>query len=274
MRMNLHLVSDSTGETVRSISRACMAQFEGVEVDEHIWPLVRSEAHLISLIDEVEAKPGVILYTLVDPKLSEAIKRETTRRQIPCIPVLEPVIGSLARHLGIEAKGLPGRQHVLDAEYFGRIDAMQFALAHDDGQATWNLDQADVVLLGVSRTSKSPTCVYLANRGVKAANVPFVPGVALPDSLMGLDPARGPLVVGLTKDPARLVQIRRNRLRMLKEDADTDYVDIDTVKAEVNACRRLCAQKGWPVIDVTRRSIEETATTILTYLDRRERVHG
>lgn len=274
MRMNLHLVSDSTGETVRSISRACMAQFEGVEVDEHIWPLVRSQAHLVSLMDEVEAKPGVVLYTLVDPDLSETIKRETTRRQIPCIPVLEPVITSLARHLGVEAKGLPGRQHVLDAEYFGRIDAMQFALAHDDGQATWNLDQADVVLIGVSRTSKSPTCVYLANRGVKAANVPFVPGVALPDSLMALDPASGPLVVGLTKDPARLVQIRRNRLRMLKEDGDSDYVDIDTVKAEVNACRRLCAEKGWPVIDVTRRSIEETATTVLTHLNRRGRGHG
>lgn len=269
MRINLHLVSDSTGETVHSIYRACMAQFEGVDVAEHSWPLIRTKPQLIKILDSLAEAPGVILYTLVDPELASSMKRECALRKIPCIPVLDPVIGSLSRFFGVKAKGQPGRQHVLDAEYFGRIDAMQFALAHDDGQATWNLGEADVVLIGVSRTSKSPTCLYLANRGVKAANVPFVPGVAVPDSLLNLDPKTGPLVVGLTKDPERLVQIRRNRLRMMAESDDTDYVDLETVRAEVTSCRRLCNDKGWVVIDVTRRSIEETATTIMTYLNRR-----
>jgi len=269
MRINLHLVSDSTGETVHSIYRACMAQFEGVDVAEHSWPLIRTKPQLVKILDSLVEAPGVILYTLVDPELASSMKRECALRKIPCIPVLDPVIGSLSRFFGVKAKGQPGRQHVLDAEYFGRIDAMQFALAHDDGQATWNLGEADVVLIGVSRTSKSPTCLYLANRGIKAANVPFVPGVAVPESLLSLDPETGPMVVGLTKDPERLVQIRRNRLRMMAESDDTDYVDLETVRAEVTACRRLCNEKGWVVIDVTRRSIEETATTIMTHLNRR-----
>ena len=274
MKINLHLVSDSTGETVHSIYRACMAQFEGVEVVEHMWPLTRTEAQLRKVLSAAETGQGVILYTLVDPDLAEVMKRESAIRKLSAIPVLDPVISSLARYFGVEAKGLPGRQHALDAEYFGRIDAMQFALAHDDGQATWNLAEADVILIGVSRTSKSPTCLYLANRGVKAANVPFVPGVALPDNLLAMDGKTGPLIVGLTKDPERLIQIRRNRLRLMSESDDTDYVDLETVRAEVTACRRLCTDHGWHVIDVTRRSIEETATTVTTFLNRRSTARG
>src|SRR5208282_3543292 len=182
--------------------------------------------------------------------------------------VLDPIMGSLASYLGLRSRNLPGRQHELDAEYFSRIDAMQFVLSHDDGQATWDLDHADVVLVGVSRTSKTPTCIYLANRGIKAANVPIVPGVQLPHELAE---ARHPLIVGLTKDPVRLVQIRRNRMRLLNEVETTDYTDLETVKQELAAARRLFTEHSWPVIDVTRRSIEETAASIMQlYADRRK----
>jgi regulator of PEP synthase PpsR (kinase-PPPase family) len=182
--------------------------------------------------------------------------------------VLDPVIGALASHLGRQSRGLPGQQHLLDNEYFARIDAMTFALNHDDGQSSWGLNDADVVLVGVSRTSKTPTCIYLANRGIKAANVPIVPGVALPPEL---GEAKRPLVVGLTNDPERLIQVRRNRLSMLHQDESTDYTDIEAVRSEVQQARRLFAQNHWPVIDVSRRSIEETAASILKLLARR---HG
>jgi hypothetical protein len=163
---------------------------------------------------------------------------------------------------------VPGKQHLLDNEYFARIDAMSFALTHDDGQSPWGLDEADVVLVGVSRTSKTPTCLYLANRGIKAANVPYVPGVPLPPELII---AKHPLIVGLTNDPERLIQIRRNRLSMLHHDGSTDYTDLDAVRAEVREARRVFAEHHWQVIDVTRRSIEETAAAIMKLLARR---HG
>jgi regulator of PEP synthase PpsR (kinase-PPPase family) len=175
------------------------------------------------------------------------------------------VIGALGTYLGMQSRGLPGRQHELDAEYFSRIDAMSFALSHDDGQSSQNYGDADVILVGVSRTSKTPTCIYLANRGIKAANVPVVPGCPLPSELLM---AKRPLIVGLTKDPIQLVQIRRNRLHMLAHADETDYVDPEVVKREVAAARRLCTEHGWPVIDVSRRSIEETAATIIQMLAR------
>jgi regulator of PEP synthase PpsR (kinase-PPPase family) len=187
------------------------------------------------------------------------------RLQVPCIPVLDPVIMALASHLGMQAQGLPGRQHELDAEYFGRIDAMNFALSHDDGQSAQDYDLADVILVGVSRTSKTPTCIYLANRGIKAANVPIVPGCPVPPELLT---ARRPMVVGLTKDPAQLVQVRRNRLHLLSQAEDTDYVDPEVVRKEVAQARRLCAENNWTVLDVTRRSIEETAASIIQMLNK------
>ena len=178
------------------------------------------------------------------------------------------MIGALAAYLGRESRGMPGKQHLLDSEYFARIDAMTFAINHDDGQSSWGINDADVCLVGVSRTSKTPTCLYLANRGVKAANVPFVPGVSLPPELMT---AEKPLIVGLTNDPERLIHLRRNRLSMLDHNEATDYTDLDAVKAEVREARRVFAERHWPVIDVTRRSIEETASSIYKLLMRR---HG
>jgi hypothetical protein len=219
------------------------------------------------VIAGVEAYPGLVLFTLVNDALRQVLQEGCRRLQVPVIPVLDPVIGALAAHLGRQSRGLPGQQHLLDSEYFARIDAMTFAIAHDDGQSTWGLDNADVCLVGVSRTSKTPTCLYLANRGIKAANIPFVPGVPLPPEVLR---ATRPLIVGLTNDPERLILLRRNRLTMLDHDTETDYTDIEAVRAEVREARRIFAEQHWPVIDVTRRSIEETAAAISKLLARRQ----
>ena len=262
---HLHLVSDATGETINSVARACLVQFEGIEPVEHTWSLIRTPGQMEKVIGGIAAHPGPVLFTMVNDQLRTLLQDGCRRLQLPCIPVLDPVIGALGSYLGMQSVGLPGRQHELDAEYFSRIDAMSFALSHDDGQASYNYDNADVILVGVSRTSKTPTCIYLANRSIKAANVPIVPGCPLPPELMS---TRRPLIVGLTKDPAQLVQIRRNRLAMLSHSDTTDYVDPEVVRQEVAIARRLCTENRWPVIDVTRRSIEETAATIIQMLAR------
>ena len=267
-RFHLHLVSDSTGETVHSVARACLVQFDDAQAVEHVWSMVRTRSQIERIIAGVEANPGVVLFTLVSDQLRQLLQQGCRRLQVPAIPVLDPVIGALASYLHRESRGVPGKQHLLDSEYFARIDAMTFALNHDDGQSGWGLDDADVCLVGVSRTSKTPTCLYLANRGVKAANVPFVPGVPLPPELIN---AKRPLIVGLTNDPERLIQLRRNRLSMLHHDETTDYTDGEAVRAEVREARRVFTERHWPVIDVTRRSIEETAAAILKLLSRR---HG
>jgi regulator of PEP synthase PpsR (kinase-PPPase family) len=270
MKFHLHLVSDATGETIHSVARACLSQFEGVEPIEHNWALVRTHSQIAKIIAAAEDSPGVVMFTLVNEELREALIDGCRKLQIPCIAVLDPVIATLGNFLGTKAKGTPGRQHIMDAEYFGRIDAMTFALHHDDGQAVQGLQDAEIVLVGVSRTSKTPTCIYLANRGIKAANIPMVPGVPLPEEVTKFRNKPGePLVVGLTKDPARLVQVRRNRLQMLSQDSNTDYVDLESVREEVATARRLCTKYNWPVIDVTRRSIEESAAAILQLYERR-----
>ncbi|MEE8532743.1 MAG: pyruvate, water dikinase regulatory protein [Alphaproteobacteria bacterium] len=265
-RFHLHLVSDATGETINSVARAAVAQFADVEAVEHFWSLVRTVKQIDNVLDGVDANPGVVMYTLVDAALRDRLEEGCRRLQVPSVPLLEPVIAVLSNHLGIEARGLPGRQHALDAEYFTRIDAMHFVLSHDDGQMLQDLNDADVVLVGVSRTSKTPTCFYLANRGIKAANVPLVPRVGLPPALEALDT---PLVVALTVTPERLVEIRRNRLRTLNQEEETDYIDLEQVTEEVLTARRTYAKHRWPVIDVTRRSIEEIAAAILQHMARR-----
>ena len=266
-RFHLHLVSDATGDTVHSVARACLVQFEGAEAIEHIWSMVRTKSQIERVIAGVEANPGLVLYTLVNETLRQPLVDGCRRVQVPAIPVLDPVIGALGAYLGRQSRGLPGQQHLLDREYFARIDAMTFALAHDDGQSAWGLNEADVILVGVSRTSKTPTCIYLANRGIKAGNIPVVPGMPLPPELFA---ATRPLIVGLTNDPERLIQVRQNRLTMLHQDDRTDYTDVEAVRREVAQARRLFAEHHWPVIDVTRRSIEETAAAILKLLARRQ----
>jgi [pyruvate, water dikinase]-phosphate phosphotransferase / [pyruvate, water dikinase] kinase len=270
-RFHLHLVSDSTGETVHSVARACLVQFDEAEAVEHVWSMVRTRGQIERVIAGVEANPGVVLFTLVSETLRQMLQEGCRRIQVPVIPVLDPVIGALAAYLGRQSRGLPGKQHLLDNGYFARIDAMTFALNHDDGQSSWGLDDADVCLVGVSRTSKTPTCLYLANRSIKAANVPFVPGVPLPTELLA---AKHPLIVGLTNDPQRLIQLRRHRLEVLHHDYPGGYTDIDAVRAEVREARRIFAERRWPVIDVTRRSIEETAASIMKLLARKHGLDG
>jgi hypothetical protein len=271
-KRHLYLVSDATGETVRSIARACAVQFEDIDVVEHLWPMVRSRRALETALEDLGQQPGIVFYSLLNHDLATHLEQFCRSRSVPCISVMEPFITLMARYFGQAPKGLPGKQHVLDAEYFHRIEAMNFVMAHDDGQKHTSLDEAEVILVGVSRTSKTPTCIYLANRGVKAANVPMVPGIPLPESLF--KPCRA-LVVGLTEDPARLVEIRKNRMR-LQNSAQTssDYTDVEKVREEVAESKRLFARQRWPVIDVTRRSIEETAAAVLQLLSQRQRLHG
>jgi [pyruvate, water dikinase]-phosphate phosphotransferase / [pyruvate, water dikinase] kinase len=266
---HLHLISDATGETINSVARACLVQFEDVEPVEHTWSMVRSERQLHKVMDGIAANPGLVLFTLVDDRLRHMLEERCRALSVPCISVLDPVLGALGSFLRTAMRHIPGRQHVLDSEYFARIEAMNYVMAHDDGQQTRDLEAADVVLIGVSRTSKTPTCLYLANRGIKAANVPFVAGVPLPDEVEVLN---APLVVGLTCDPNALVQVRRNRLRMINDTEETSYTDIETVKAEVAEARKLFSRHGWPVLDVSRRSIEETAAAVMQMItERREK---
>ncbi len=257
---HLHLVSDATGETLIAVSRAVAAQYQGVASIEHVYPFVRVLAQLERAIAEIESAPGIVLFTLVDADLSARLEAACREMGIPCLSVLQPIFSLFQAYLGTASTSRPGAQHMLNAEYFKRIDALNYTMLHDDGQQPENLDQADVVLLGVSRTSKTPTSIYLANRGIKTANVPLVPNVPLPESLESLSK---PLVVGLFASAERIVQIRQNRLLALNADQETSYVDRMSVAEEVAVSRRLFAQRGWPVIDVTRRSIEETAAAVI-----------
>ena len=266
---HLHLVSDSTGETLITVARAVVAQYEGVAAIEHVYPLVRSNTQLERVLSEIENAPGIVLYTLVEQDLAQRLEEVCRNTSSPHLSVLEPVHSLLSSYLGTHSTARPGAQHMLNAEYFKRIDAMNFTLLHDDGHLPHDLDEADVILVGVSRTSKTPTAIYLANRGLKTANIPLVPGVP-PPTVLGT--ARKALIVGLVATPERIVQIRQNRLLSLNADDDTSYVDRDAVAEELAASRRLFARNGWPVIDVTRRSIEETAAAIIDlYRDHRLR---
>ncbi|MDO9712098.1 pyruvate, water dikinase regulatory protein [Paracraurococcus lichenis] len=265
--INLHLVSDSTGETLNSIARATLARFEDHHVVHHRWSLVRSRLQLDRVLEGVQHEPGPVLFTLVDRSLRHALEEVCERLGVPCLSVLDQVMDMLQGQIGAAAKEKRAAQHVMDADYFRRIDAMHYVLSHDDGQGTAGIAEADVCLVGVSRSSKTPTCFYLANRGIKAANVPIVPQAPLPPELE----APPCPVVGLTIEAPALIEIRRHRLRLIGADgvrqSTTDYIDPESVKAEILAARRLCTARGWPVIDVTRRSIEETAATVLQLMD-------
>ncbi|NVE95401.1 pyruvate, water dikinase regulatory protein [Altererythrobacter lutimaris] len=266
--MHLHLVSDSTGETLEMIAKAALAQFDNPEVTRHFWPMVRSRQHLDRIVPDLAGNPGLVLFTLVNPETRARLEEHCRQLALPAVPVLDAVTAALESQLGEEAHGKPGRQHLMDEAYFKRVEAIQFTIAHDDGVGWENWEQADIVLAGVSRSSKTPTSIYLANRGYKTANIPIVIESPPPKALFGL---RNPLVVGLTTAPERLVQIRRNRLLSLNEGTETSYVDNERVHQEVQYARRMFADNGWPVIDVTRRSIEESAAAIIRLAQERTR---
>ncbi|MEH3107801.1 MAG: kinase/pyrophosphorylase [Sphingomonas fennica] len=260
MRLHLHLLSDSTGETLEAVAKAGLAQFEQVETVKHFWPMVRSEGHLDRVLAEIAQRPGLVIYTLVNSDVRRKLEARCAAAGLPHVAALDPVVQALSGLLGQAATARPGRQHILDAAYFARVDAIQFTIAHDDGIGHEDWEEADVVLAGVSRSSKTPTSIYLANRGYKAANIPLVVESPPPAALYSL---KNPLVVGLTTSPDRLVQIRRNRLLSLNQAPETAYVDQAAVAAELAFARRIFSDRGWPVIDVTRRSIEETAAAII-----------
>jgi regulator of PEP synthase PpsR (kinase-PPPase family) len=266
----LHLVSDATGDTLQAVAQACLAQFDNIDPTERFWPLVRSEKQLERVLEDVKDNPGPVLFTFVDPALRRALQKGCKAAGVPCMPVLDPIIKGLSAYLDLQSRGIPGLQHALDEAYFHRIEAIDFALSFDDGQNFDGIEEADVILVGVSRTSKTPTCIYLARRGVRAANIPLVPGVPFPEKLLKL---KDPLFVGLTEDAGRLVQVRRNRLKADEHDkhhGDNRYLEPDHVAQEILDARRFFTKNGWPVIDVTRRSIEETAAEIQLLLQRRE----
>ena len=265
-RLNLHLLSDSTGETLEMIAKAALAQFDDADVTRHFWPMVRSRQHLDRIIPEIGQNPGLVLFTLVNPETRKRLEEQCRALGFPAVPALDAVTEALEAQLGQEAHGRPGRQHAMDEAYFDRVEAIQYTIAHDDGVGWEEWEEADIVLAGVSRTSKTPTSIYLANRGYKTANIPIVVESPPPDALFRL---RKPLVVGLTTAADRLVQIRRNRLLSLHEDTDTTYVQDERVQEELKYARRMFADNGWPVIDVTRRSIEETAAAAIRLLGKR-----
>ncbi len=261
---HLHLISDSTGETLLTVARAAAAQYETIEPIEHVHPLVRVDRHLDKALVEVEQFPGIVLYTMVNPELSARLERFCRDQGLPCVSVLAPVLDIFRSFLNVTETWRAGAQHSLDAEYFKRIEAMNFTMAHDDGQLPHDLEEADVVILGISRTSKTPTSIYLANRGIKVANVPIVPEIPPPPTLFAVTK---PLVVGLVASPDRIAQIRENRVLAMGSKAfDTAYVDRPSISSELGMMRRLCADHDWPMIDVTRRSIEETAASIIAHL--------
>jgi regulator of PEP synthase PpsR (kinase-PPPase family) len=260
---HIHLVSDSTGDTLNAMARAVCARFTDILPIEHIYALVRSTRQLERALEEIAGAPGVVMHTIIDPALRAALEDGCRKLETPCIAALDPVVSALSRYLGAPLSSRVGAQHALDNEYFDRIDALNYAIGHDDGQGGQDLEKADVVLVGVSRTSKTPTSIYLAHRGIRAANVPLVPGAEPPSTLFSL---KNTLVVGLTASPDRLVQIRRNRLLSLHENRESSYIDQDAVRDEIVKARRLFERHGWPVIDVTRRSVEETAATIINLL--------
>ena len=264
---HLHLVSDSTGETLTTIAKAASVQYALVRPIEHVHPLVRTARQLKRVLQEIEQTPGIVLYTITNRELSDELERRCAELKIPCLAVLQPIMQVLESYLGAPRTPTVAGQHVLDADYFRRIDALNFTMAHDDGHLPEDLNDADIIVLGISRTSKTPTSIYLAQRGYKTANLPLIPSLPLPERLTKPHKA---FVVCLIASPDRIAEVRRHRAMMLADRNLGDYVDRDRIAAEIAYSRKICAQHKWPVIDVTRRSVEESAATILKLMHDRD----
>lgn len=264
---HLHMISDATGETLATLAKAVRVQYAQVRAVEHLYPLVRSRRELERALKDVEAEPGIVLYTLFNRELAESLEQECKKLNVPCVAPLKQVLQVFESYLGMAATPTVGGQHVLDADYFRRIEALNFSMLHDDGHLPDNLNDADIILIGISRTSKTPTSIYLANRGFKTANIPLVPGMTLPPQI---EDAKKAFVVALVASPDRIAQVRQNRVIEQAHGHLEEYVDRDAIAAEIAQTRQLCAKHGWPIIDVTRRSIEETAAAIIRLFHDRE----
>ena len=258
---HLHLISDSTGETIIAAARAVSSQYRSTHPVEHVYPLIRNRKQLDKVIDLIGNEPGIVLFTIADPDLAEFLEDQCREMGTPCVSVLEPIFQTFQSYLGKPTKRIVGAQHALDNEYFSRIDALNFTLLHDDGVIPEDVEEADVILLGISRTSKTPTSIYLANRGIKTANIPLVPGVELPVPVIK---AQNPLIVTLIASTDRIQQVRQNRLLELNAaDHSASYADRASIAEELAQARKLSTKHGWPLLDVTRKSIEETAAAVL-----------
>jgi len=257
---HLHLISDATGETLSAVAKAAIVQYSQIRSIEHVHSLVRNKRQLNRVLQEIESAPGIVLYTIVNPGLASILEDHCQSLNVPCVPVLATIMKVFESYLGAPSTPTVGGQHVLDAEYFRRIDALNFTMAHDDGRLPKDLNDADIVIVGISRTSKTPTSIYLAQRGFKTTNVPLIPSLPLSPQL---ENASGVFVVGLIASADRIAQVRRNRVLALADRDLSEYVDRGLIEEELIFTRRLCNRNGWPVIDVTRRSVEETAADIL-----------
>ena len=259
------LISDSTGETLGRIFLAIQSQFANFEYDKKEYVFIRTEQQINKIIDEHKVKKNtIILYTIVDTKLAKYLANQSMTKSIPCFGVLGNLILSFSKLLNQKAIHKPSAQHVLDEDYYKRIEAIQYTMSHDDGKKIDDLINADVVLLGVSRTSKTPTSIYLANRGYKTVNIPLVLDQKIPEELKE---NKKSCIVGLIADPERLSDIRRNRVAIMNEQTLKNYTDLDSIKKEVEDSKKLFKKNNWPVIDVTRKSVEETAASILKIID-------
>jgi len=268
---HLHLVSDATGETIKGVTRAVLAQFRASIIRRHHWFLIHTQQQMEKVLAGIQENPGLVFSTFGEKALMHQLERGCMDIGVRHVGLMDTALTALSEFLQQPIESAIGKQHTMDEAYFQRIEAMDYSLDHDDGQNPERLAEADVILVGVSRTSKTPTAIYLANRGIKAANVPIVPGIDLPPVLFEL---RRPLIIGLTSDPDHLMMIRQSRMKTLTTHDLKNYTEPEAIIEEIRAARRLFAQRGWPIVDVTRRSIEETAAEIISLLDCRREAAG
>jgi len=264
-KYNVYLVSDSTGETLDRIFLSLKSQFANFEYEKKEFAFVRTEQQIDKIVKECnDLNNSLILYTIVETKLAKYISSESLKNNVPCFGILGNLILSFSKLLNQKAIHKPSAQHVLDDDYYKRIEAIQFTMSHDDGKKVDDVESADVILLGVSRTSKTPTSIYLANRGYKTINIPLVLNQPIPG---GLKNNNKTCIIGLVADPDRLADIRRNRVAIMKDHKLKDYTDLEFIKKEVIESKNLFKKNNWPIIDVTRRSVEETAASILKIIE-------
>ena len=258
----IYLISDSTGETLDRIFLALKAQFPNFEYETNNFSFTRTESQTLSILKQArEDKNSIILYTIVNSKLAKYLTEKAYERNIPCFGVLGDLILNFSKVLNQKASHQPSGQHILNEEYYDRIDAIQFTMNHDDGNQTDDIEKSDIILLGVSRTSKTPTSIYLANRGFKTSNIPLVNKNSIPSKVT--EKNFMPCVVGLVTEAERLYDLRKNRLTSLKEDQSSEYVNIDKIRDELDSARKIFKENNWPTIDVTRKSVEETAASVI-----------
>ena len=261
-KLVIHLISDSTGETLKSVGAAAAAQFENLEYEENVYPLIRSKKNLERVFEKIKENPGIVLCTLVDDEISKILENFCDDNKITYMPFMNNIVSLIEDETGIKATKTPGGQHKLNDEYFKRIEALNFTLEHDDGQNIDTITNAEIILVGVSRTSKTPTCIYLANQGIKAANIPLVPNQELPKLK---ENKKNLSVIALITTPQNLVEVRKKRAIELGLDPKKDeYTNINGVTKEINEAKKIFNKMGWPTIDTTRRSVEETAAAIMS----------